>query len=814
MFRHYLLLSLRSIVRNKVFSLINIMGLTVGLVAFVLIAQYVSFETGFDRFHADYDKLYRVVQEKVENNEVVDRSAISFAGVRKLLRDHFPDVATTAFSELPIDLGVTYSRNGEPFTYPGRMIQADTSFFHVFSNLLAEGDPGNALKSPGAIVLSRKLAEGTFGDDEALSQPLGDIADLDAANNDFTVRGVFKDLPVDSHFNFDAVIPIDRYWDTIPNHWNVASLHTYIRITKDTNVKSIESRLNTMLETTAATFPNVKGTRIALQPITDINLQPGMSADLAPRTDVRFPLILSAVALCILFIAWINYINLETARFITQAREVGIRRVIGSTRLDLAFQFMTRYFCLNAIAMVIAFVLILLIIPHFRYLTGIPLSELSFSHSGIWLLALGLYAIGTVIAGVLPILLLLKFNPVAIMKGSPGTARTGKLRTSLVVIQYVTSISLIVFVAIANEQLSFMKGMDKKMDVEQVLAIENSMAYTGLLENSFEGFSNELKSNPAIKEVSSSSNVPGREINFTLVNEVKRNQADPFDPTRYKLLFIDYDYIPLYGLKLKAGRNYLPSEAVEDNTGRIILNEAAIRALGFRNAEEAIHQHIYFQLWPFMKPQIEIVGIIEDHHHRAIKETVEPTIYFLNMGRFQQVYYSVKFNKGADVQEATRFVEASYKKLFPKYPFNYFFVDDLYQKQFDSEVHFARIFAMFSGVASLLACLGIIGITLFETNTRLKEISIRKVLGASAAGIVALLSKNNAKVVIISLLVAVPAAYYASSQWLLTYPVRVELNVVPFIIAALSITILTFMASAVQTFKAAQSNPVNHLKNE
>ncbi|HZY81363.1 MAG TPA: ABC transporter permease [Cyclobacteriaceae bacterium] len=814
MLQHYFTLAIRSIQRNKVFSLINITGLTVGIIAFVLITQYVSYETGFDRDLADRDKIFRVIQQRVENGTVTNNSALSFFGIRQLLRENFPDVASTGFSKVPVDLGLTFTYNGEPVWHPGEMLQADTSFFSVFSNLLVEGDPIDALKNSQSVILSQKVAKSIFGEQPALSQTLGDLGDIDSRAEVFNVSGVFRDLPTDSHLHFDAIFPIDRSWDTVSNYWMYPSVITYIKVKSKDDGRDIESRLNTLLAQTANTFPNVKGIQVELQAVPDINLQPGIEGDLETRTDVVLPLMLSIVAVCILFIAWINYINLETARFVTQAKEVGIRRVVGSSKVDLAIQFIVRYFCLNVIALTLAAAGTWLLLPYFSYTTGIPLAQLDLSNYNTWLIALGLYVAGSLIAGIYPVLLLLKLNPAAIIKGNATTGRPGRIRTSLVVVQYVTSISLIAFVAIANQQIDFMKLTDKKLDVEQVLAVENSLAYTGMLADKFGPFENELKTNAAIKEVSSSSNIPGRAINFTIVNEIKRNKQDPFDPTRFKLLFIDYNYIPLYDLKLKAGRNYLASEAVNDNTGRIILNEAAIHALGFKDANDAVNQYIYFQLFPSMKPQIEIVGVIEDHHHQSIKQVVEPTIYFLNMAKFQQVYYSVKLNKGVNAQEAVEFIEATYKKQFPKYPFNYFFVDDLYQKQFDSEIHFARVFGLFSGIASFLACLGILGITLFETSTRLKEISIRKVLGASARGIVVLLSRNNIRVVFISLFIAVPLAYYAATQWLLTYPVRINLTAIPFIVAGLSITLLTFLASGLQTLRAAQSNPVDHLKNE
>ncbi len=816
MIGHYFTLSWRSILRNKVFSAINIVGLTVGLVAFFLIIQYVSYEFGFDRFHDDYKRLYRVVHQQEKNGEVVSSSATTYIGMRQLIRENFPGVKATGFSELPIDFGLTFGVNGKPHWEPGEVIQADTAFFDVFSGILLKGNPSTALNA-GGIVLSEKIATNLFGEGDALHQRLDDIADLNQTSSSaFDVSGIMMDLPPESHLHFEGIIPTDESWDTTKYFWETVTMHTYVRVPENTDVKDFEARLNTLLEQVAVDFPNVKGSHAKLQAITDIHLQPGLSEELEPRTNGMLPIILSIIAFSILFIAWINYINLETARFVTQAKEVGIRRVIGSSRRELTMQFVTRYFCLNLVAFTLALATIWLLIPYLSYVTGIPVTNINFTHRETWIAALLFYVAGSVLAGVYPVLLLLKLNPAAIVKGTAATGYSGRLKTSLVVMQYVTSIALIIFVAIANQQLDFMKLIDKKLDVEHVVAIENPLAYTEAFDglNEFPTLRNALKAHPAINEVTVSSNVPGRAINFSMINEIKRKQNDPHDPRRFKLLFIDYNYIPLYGLKLKAGRNYLESEGAEDNSGRTILNEAAVRALGFNSAEEAINQKIYFRIWEFMKPEIEIVGILEDHHHQAIKEEVEPTVYFLNMGRFQQAYFSVKLNTGADTHEAMAFVEATFRKTFPKNPFHYFFVDEIYDKQFESEVHFARIFTLFSWVASFLACLGILGITLFETNTRLKEISIRKVLGASVSGIITLLSKKYVRVVIASLVIAVPLAYYGAAQWLLNYPVRTDLTMKPFIISAVTIVLITFVASGVQTFKAARSNPVDHLKNE
>lgn len=818
MISHYIALSFRSILRSKVFSLINITGLAVGLIAFFLIIQYVSFEMGFDRFHKDYEQVYRVVHQQVKNGEVINSSARSFVGIRKLIYENFPGVSATAFDQTPIDLGIVYAYKGTTHWEHGKRISADSSFFKVFPDLLISGDPATALHKSNDIILSEKLARNTFGEADPLHELLADAQELDRPQGSWEVQGVFRELPANSHLRFDAIVYMDTGWDTVEYYWDNPSFHTYVRVPKNSDIVSMQSRLNGLLADVAKDHPNVAGSQIWFQPISDIHLTTGIGDELNHTTDISLPLILSAIALCILFIAWINYINLETARFVTQAREVGIRRVIGSTRRELGMQHVIRYLVLNFIAFSIAVVGIILIVPYFSFITGIPIDHLTFTRPGIWMTAVWLYIIGSILVGVFPTLLLLKLNPAAIIKGKvlPGT-KSSRLRSSLVVVQYVASISLIVFVVVATDQLDFIRSANRKLDIEQVIAIENPFAYTDNFEGNWSTYPallDVLKSHSAIKQVCMSSNVPGRPINFTVVNDLKRSRQDVYNPERFKLLFIDHNYMDLYGVTMKAGRsyNYSAEKNYDENSEAIVLNEAAVRAIGFKSAEDALNQHVWLTLWG---PQDRtIIGVVEDHYHESVKQVVPPTIYYPNDGAHQQVYYSIRLNKGADVQEAIAFIEKAYKKVFPANPFDYFFIDELYEKQFQSDLHFARVFGLFSGVALFLACLGILGITLYEANTRLKEISIRKVLGASVAGIVGILSKKHVRVIAIALAVATPIAFYASSQWLLGYPVHIDLTITPFVIAGITITVLTFVASVIQTLRAASTNPVDHLKNE
>jgi putative ABC transport system permease protein len=325
---------------------------------------------------------------------------------------------------------------------------------------------------------------------------------------------------------------------------------------------------------------------------------------------------------------------------------------------------------------------------------------------------------------------------------------------------------------------------------------------------------NKLVENHFVKNATSSSAIPGQEINEDFVNRLKRNLHDPFDPTRYKVLFVDYDFIPFYGLKLKAGRNYSLENGDEENWNKVILNERAIYALGFTSLQEAINQEVNFHLWGGQFEKYKIVGIVEDYHQEAVKKAIYPTILSLNHDRFQQVFYSVKLNAGSNPREALDFIERSWKEVFPGKPFEYYFQDDYYDQQFKSELHVGRIFGLFAGVAVFIACLGILGVTLFEANSRLKELSIRKVLGATLSSLVVLLSSAYFKLVVLASLISAPLIYLSASEWLMNYPARIDMSPWFFLLPLFALVLLVILSSGFQTVKAARGNPVDHLKYE
>jgi putative ABC transport system permease protein len=524
----------------------------------------------------------------------------------------------------------------------------------------------------------------------------------------------------------------------------------------------------------------------------------------------------------ILIIAWINYLNLETSRFVLRAKEVGVRRINGSTKADLYFQFMIEFFCVNVIAAGVAVGLLAIGLPYLSHYTGLPFDKVHVQRPKVLLGVFVIFAMGLLTVGTYPAFLLSKINLAATLKGkfsSPVNLYTP--RKIFLNFQFVSSMVLISFVLVVHKQLDFMKMSNKKIDLEKIVSVLNPTVYSSHEEKNvgeggytnFTNFKNELLRHSQISTVSSSSAVPGEAIGFNYVDLVKRNMGDPYDPTGYKVLFVDYNFLPLFKLKLKSGRNYSPDNGEDEDWSTLVLNESAIKALNFASPEEAIGKEIFFMPdddWSKYK----IVGVVEDYYHEAMKKNITPTIFFLNHNRGQQVYYSIKLNAGANPQDALRIIEHAWKTIFPEKPFEYFFLDEYYDQQFKSELHFGTIFTLFAVVATFIASLGIFGMTLFEANAKIKEISIRKVLGASARSLVFLFSKKHLKIVIVASCLAAPLIYVASTHWLESYPNRIEMSLLFFITPMLLVVTMVAVISAIQILKAAQTSPVDNLKHE
>lgn len=819
-------IAFRHLRRSRVFTLVNILGLSVGISAFTLIMLYISFEMSFDRFHKNSKDIYRIGLMRYSNGELVETSARTFPGVRKLLKENFPEVKdVTGFFKTPANTGFLFRHNGVVYNESSGWFNSDSSFFKVFPTLLSKGDHKTVLKEPNSLILSESLAKKIFGNENPIGQTLERIDDYSDGSN-YTVRGILKDIPSNSHFHVSIIEHIHDKWpESDVALWGEGRLSTYVTFSKDVQPDLIETKLNALLRSLESENVLVKETEVFLQHVTDIHLSSKCQDELQASGNKSLLYVLGGIGFVTLLIAWINYVNLETSRFVLRIKEFGIRRIIGSKKSSLIFQFLSEYLLLTTGAVLLSALIIIIALPYYSSLINIPTNEIIIGDLRIWSIALAFFITGSFVIGIYPAIFLLKFNPVLAIKGKINENKSGrKIRQALVVTQFTVSIVLIACVLTVDKQVNFMKLLNKGVELETVIAIRNPTAYSNqeltTKYGEFEILSNKLLQYPATRSIASSSAIPGTEIGFSYVNLIKRNLGDPYDATEYKTMFVSSDFLTTYNIDLLEGKtfstpaNYNGESPWEtENWSSVILNEKAIYQLGFKSPEEAINQEIYFQPFgDFIK--CTIIGVIRDYHHEAAKKEVFPTILFHNYATYQQVFYSIGLNAGSSPSETLKQIQNVWKANFPDRPFEYFFLDEYYDRQFKSEIQFQSVFTFFAGTAILIACLGLLGMTLFEMNTRLKEISIRKLLGASVFELVALLSRTNMRLILISSGLATPIIYFLAKEWLANYPAKIEFTPWIVFIPLVFVSLMVTFVSGIQTIKAAGSNPIDHLKNE
>ncbi|MEJ7646791.1 MAG: ABC transporter permease [Chryseolinea sp.] len=822
----YFTIAYRRLVNRKAFSLINVTGLAVGITAFFLIIQYVSFELSYDRFYPNSDSIYRIGLERYKKNGLQTSSSENFAGLKELIRENFPEVdAVTGFYKTPANTGVFFRYNGKIFNELGGELNTDSTFFKVFPGRLVKGDEATALRERHCMLVSESMAKKVFGDDEPVGQHI-QMPNDGGGVSERVITGIFKDFPANSHMHANFMLPLEPVMKD-GDEWSQAFLHTYVSLKEGHHMEAVSNRLNQFYRKMAVKYPEIKETKSFLQPLTSIHLASDMQDELEANGSKDLVYIASAVALIILIIAWINYINLETARFATRAREVSVRRIIGSAKSDLALQFFIEYFCVLVLSISLATLLMTFIIPRFSYLTGIPIDSIQWSQRSIWLIAFAVLVVGSILVGIYPSIFLLRLNPAASLKGKFGNTSGGRtIRKTLIIIQFSVSLILIACVLVMRGQLDFMQTVDKKFDVDNVVTLRNPTAYSSeeVVEKNtaYRTLENKLMENSSVQMVSSSSAIPGTEIGFTYVNLLKRNVNDPYDPTRFKTLFVDHNYLPFYGVNLLAGQNFGPARPAQkwidpwddENWLTLILNESAIHALGFNSPEEAVDKIVEFENFEDHFQKHRIIGVVEDYHHEAVKKEIFPMIFSPNYGSFQQVYYSIRLNPASSPEQALDDIRKSWTAAFPDKPFEYSFLDDYYDQQFKSELYTKRIFFVFAGIAVFIGCLGILGMTFFEASARQKEISIRKVLGASVSSLIGLLSRDNVRLILLSAVIATPLILFIAQKWLSTYPMRIDISPMFIVIPLAILLVLVAFVSSFQTIKAASINPIDHLKNE
>jgi putative ABC transport system permease protein len=807
MIKNYLLISLRNILRDRVFSAINIGGLALGIAAALLIFQYVSFERSYDRFHTQADRIFRVKQTRYEHGIPATEWAGGAFAVANKMKDVFPEVEdyVKVIKDRPTLLGF-----GDKLVKTEDCFFAGPQFFSIFSYPLLVGDPATALKEPGTAVLSESTAKNLFGN----ADPMGQTVQINQ-KHPVKITGVFKDFPENSHLSADfinayATFSKLRNPDNDPerdldNQWNWDGCMSYLLLKPGADPKALEAKFPAFVIQSQPTNPNGEvDVSYALQALTDIHLFSHYMVEAETNGDGRAVYILMGVALFVILIAWLNYINLATARAIRRAREVGVRKVMGSQRSQLVAQFLMESALLNGLAVLSGIALVALVLPLFNNLTDQKLPY-SFLLSGqVWATLSALFVGGTLISGAYPAFVLSGFKPIKVLKGGVTAFGEGALlRKSLVVTQFTASIFLLVSTIAVVSQVKFMRSQSLGINLEQTMVVAApSVGIDSLFARQSAAFKNELKQQSFIKNVTITSTIPGEVVDWN-AGGIRLTTEPEEAGKQYRVLAVDRDYIPSFGLKLIAGRGFDPQY---NDKAAVVFNKKGIKLLGFDAPEKALGQKIMF--WG---DEMNIVGVVEDFHQQSLQEAIEPLI--LRCEPDVRGKICVKSSPG-DMPKTIAAVKSAWVTYFPNNPFEYKFLDEQFDKQYRADQRFGKVFGIFAMLAMLVACLGLFGLASFTTAQRTKEIGIRKTLGASVAGITGLLAKDFLKLVLIAIVLASVPAWYFLQRWLSTYAYRIDIQWWMFASAGLAAIVVAALTVSFQSIKAALMNPVKALRAE
>lgn len=783
--------TLRQMARSKSYTAINITGLAIGLAACFLIFIWVRDELRYDRFHANADRIYRVLWEaRYGDNEW--KIPLGPVPVAETLKREFPEVEQAA----QLYQGGFTLKQGQDYVREQSVLFIDEGFFDVFSLEFVEGSPEGALQEPGAILLTEEAARRYFGEQNPLGRQL--------VRNDgesYQVKGVVKAFPRQSHIQFDFLASIQG----LPRvkeraeHWGSATVYNYFLLRPEADIKALEEKWQAYIDENIAGEEMREGnnyTRFPFQALTDIHLNSKLEYELSPNGNMGYVYIFSVVALFILVLACINFINLSTARSLTRSREVGVRKVLGSNRRQLFWQFFGESFLYVLLAIGLSLVIARGALPWFNRLAGKELS-LSFLQSPfLWLLLAGLAVLATLLSGALPALFMASFRPVKALKGElVESAGQGWLRKGLVASQFCISIVLIIGALSVDSQLRFMQNRRLGFDKEQVLVINRAQA----LGERYEVFFEQLNDMQAVKAASAALFLPGKEFDSTVF--------EPEQPSNYKVTslsytFIDPHFVDALKLNMAAGRDFQPELATD--SAAVLINQAAARKLGW---EEPLGKTLAMGGG---EPS-RVIGVVEDFHFRSLHHEIEPIVML--MASWNLPHIAVRLNAG-DMGGHIQALRAAWEEFVPDTPFDYTFLSEDYARLYDSEQRMARVFTVFSVLAIFIACLGLFGLAAFMAVRRTKEIGIRRILGATVAGIVGLLSRDFLKLVFFALLIAAPIAWYGMNKWLQGFAYRVELQWWIFVVAGLIAAVLAFLTVAYQSIKVATGDPAEALRTE
>ncbi|HSU27960.1 MAG TPA: ABC transporter permease [Chitinophagaceae bacterium] len=805
MIKNYLKIAWRNILRQKGYAGINIIGLAIGIAACLLILQYVSFELSFEKFHTRKDRIYRVQQDRFDNGKLSTQWAGGAYAVGNSFKDAIPEIEEYV-KVVPRDFVIT-EVNNQPVKI-NKVFYATNSFFQVFTYPLLAGNKEKALTEPFTTAISETTARILYGTDDVIGKTLT----LNRRRT-YTITAVFKDAPVNTQIRPDILLSYETFIKlNLPNNdpetsWQWDGCLTYVLLRKGADPKIVEKKFLPVVEKFTAEDMKRFNSAVTyyLQPLSGIHLSSHYIGEPAPNGEGKTTYLLLGIAFFIAVIAWVNYINLATARAVSRAKEVGIRKTVGSQRKQLIFQFLSESALLNAIALVLALVIVVIAIPGFNKLSGQHLSFSLFSKAGFWLGLTGLFLIGVFLSGLYPAFVLSGFRPIEVLKGKmTATSKGSLLRKGLVVFQFTASLFFLIGTLVVYRQIQYMRKKSLGINIDQTLVVRPPMVVTdSTYSQNMTAFKDALNQQTGVKAVSISTSIPGQAVDWN-AGGIKLVGTDESKQKQYRVIGVDHDYMNQYGIKLLAGRYFSKDFGTDDSA--VIFNKKGFEQLGLDKPGDAIGKRI-----DFWGRRYTIIGIADNFHQQSLREAFEPLIFRLIPG--VRGYLSINI-PAAHASGTITLVKSNWNKFFPGNTFEYFFLDDHFDQQYKADQRFGQVFGLFTLLAILVACLGLFGLASFTTIQRTKEIGIRKILGASVLMILKLLYREFALLLLIAFVIAVPLAWLMLVNWLQGYAFRINIYWAYFLIPFVAIMIIALLTVSFQSIKAAIANPVKSLRTE
>jgi putative ABC transport system permease protein len=808
MFKNYLKVAVRSLLRQKAYSFINIFGLAVGLACCILIFLFVQHEWSYDTFHRNAGTIFRVVQ--AEKNVAGERtlSAYQPLPLAPALHDEFPAIIRAVRF---ITSGNVIVKYGET-SFSENVLFADSPMFAMFTFPLLQGNPATVLQNPNAIVLSEKMAQKYFGDAEPLSQRLA----LNFGNQfeDFIVTGVAQNAPDNSSIRFDFVLPYIKYpaYESALTRWNSNRTSTFIQLADKNQATALEKQFPSFVEKYFGALiqaaqndgelsKDADALQLRLQPLTDIHLNPNFVNSLEPTSNPVYSYILAGIAVLVLLIACCNFMILAVGRSTSRAREVGVRKVVGAARVQLLRQFFGEALLLNFLALLLGIGLAELFLPEFNQLAG---KSLAISYGGNWAFLLAMLALMLLVglaAGSYPAIFLSRFQPVTVLKDDMARGGKNRLTHALVVIQYVLSIFLITGTLVMMKQLDFLKSKKLGYNEENVVAIRTFTGWNNEGARLLEVFRNALADRSEIR------NVAGTIYSFTRGSSEEGFKSEGVEHSAY-VYRVDENYLATLGMELIAGRNF-SKDFPSDSSNAVIVNEALVKDFGW---DEAIGRKItgFRNVQGLAEPTV--IGVVKNFHFLSLHNEIAPVILHVNPN-WPIRYILVKI-ANVEVPQTLALLRDTWHRVSPNAPFEFYFLDEDVENQYRAEARWGKIVGYASVLAIFIACLGLFGLATLTTAKRIKEIGIRKVLGASVVRIAGLLSKDFVKLVLLANLVAWPIAWYAMNKWLQNFAYRTALGWWIFALAGGLALLIALLTVSTQAIRAALANPVEALRYE